>query len=510
MVIVSLSFIRPLLAAGPQLSQKSQRRFLSQAYTGIPQHIHEKISRRLDTDQNHPIGLACKFIREFFLDSQKNFNSLNNEFTYIPFSSDPISIRDNFDELQVPLNHVSREPCDNFYLSEDYVKGFKLQKEHKHCCILKDVKDGIYTQDVINRIDDAFNHSSHRLLPTHVTSHLPELLRRGIKKAIYSGQVFRRDAIDSKHFPVFHQLDGVMLFTKDDLEAIRLKSHMSNTMDDESVIISHLKETLEDLVLHLLRKVRKVEKGGSDVPMHTLQNGLHLSANNTCSKGFTQKDDGYMGDMQLNKKDIFKWDSNTTFPFTHPSLELYLKQDGEWIEVLGCGKLKDVIVANNFPSDKLIGSGGDFEGGWAFGIGLERLIMCLCKIGDIRQFWETDERFLKQYQGSYKHDIIPIFKPYSRNPPVCRDISFYINEASEEKKYFDENEFIGIFDELYRDYVEDVKLISSYVNPNTGKRSLCYRVTYRAMGENLTNALVNQLHEKALDRISGCFNIEIR
>lgn len=35
--------------------------------------------------------------------------------------------------------------------------------------------------------------------------------------------------------------------------------------------------------------------------------------------------------------------------------------------------------------------------GWAFGIGLERLAMCLYGVPDIRQFWSKDTGFLSQF-----------------------------------------------------------------------------------------------------------------
>lgn len=36
--------------------------------------------------------------------------------------------------------------------------------------------------------------------------------------------------------------------------------------------------------------------------------------------------------------------------------------------------------------------------GWAFGIGLERLAMCLYDIPDIRLFWSNDSGFLNQFK----------------------------------------------------------------------------------------------------------------
>ena len=41
-------------------------------------------------------------------------------------------------------------------------------------------------------------------------------------------------------------------------------------------------------------------------------------------------------------------------------------------------------------------------GGFAFGVGVERIAMLLFGIGDIRLFFENDLRFLRQFQGGQK------------------------------------------------------------------------------------------------------------
>ena len=54
---------------------------------------------------------------------------------------------------------------------------------------------------------------------------------------------------------------------------------------------------------------------------------------------------------------------------------------------------------------------------WAFGLGLERLAMVRFEIGDIRTFWSTDKRFLKQFRAG---DMSTKFKPYSKFPPCFK------------------------------------------------------------------------------------------
>lgn len=83
------------------------------------------------------------------------------------------------------------------------------------------------------------------------------------------------------------------------------------------------------------------------------------------------------------------------FPFTHPSWELEVFYNDKWLEVLGCGIIRHEILQKAGTSERI---------GWAFGLGLERLAMCLYSIPDIRLFWSTDSGFLNQFitQDVYK------------------------------------------------------------------------------------------------------------
>jgi len=78
------------------------------------------------------------------------------------------------------------------------------------------------------------------------------------------------------------------------------------------------------------------------------------------------------------------------FPFTEPSAEVLVKwNDGEWLEILGCGMV-DPNVLDNVGYDK------EFQG-FAWGVGIERLAMLRYKIDHIKNFYENDIRFLRQF-----------------------------------------------------------------------------------------------------------------
>lgn len=61
-----------------------------------------------------------------------------------------------------------------------------------------------------------------------------------------------------------------------------------------------------------------------------------------------------------------------------------------WIEILGCGMVHPHVL-------EVCGIDPNEYSGYAFGIGLERMVMGRFKIDDIRLFYENDVRFLHQF-----------------------------------------------------------------------------------------------------------------
>jgi phenylalanyl-tRNA synthetase alpha chain len=84
------------------------------------------------------------------------------------------------------------------------------------------------------------------------------------------------------------------------------------------------------------------------------------------------------------------------FPFTEPSAEVdiaWSKGDGSepgWLEILGCGMVHpNVLRACNVDPERYTG--------YAFGMGVERIAMLRYGITDLRQLFENDLQFLRQF-----------------------------------------------------------------------------------------------------------------
>lgn len=127
--------------------------------SNIPPSISEKVNRCLYKNENHPICIVKEKVFSYFSDLAK----IEIDNPYVP-------VEYNFDRLRVPKNHPSRSPTDTFY---------KNDKE---------------------------------VLRTHMTCYLYPMGRsesgRSQLKYITCGDVYRKDAIDATHYPVFHQIDA--------------------------------------------------------------------------------------------------------------------------------------------------------------------------------------------------------------------------------------------------------------------------------------------------------------
>jgi phenylalanyl-tRNA synthetase alpha chain len=85
------------------------------------------------------------------------------------------------------------------------------------------------------------------------------------------------------------------------------------------------------------------------------------------------------------------------FQFVEPGLEVDIRwrgkeetKEGRWLEVVGCGMVHPNVLRNG-------GVDPEKYRGFAFGFGVERLLMIKHAVPDLRSFYEGDVRFLRQF-----------------------------------------------------------------------------------------------------------------
>ncbi len=153
-------------------------------------------------------------------------------------------------------------------------------------------------------------------------------------KMIAPGKAYRSDAVDATHSPIFYQMEGLVV--------------------DKGITFADLKGTLE-----LFAKKMFGDKIKTKFRPHH-------------------------------------------FPFTEPSAEMdatcfvcggegcrVCKGEG-WIEILGCGMVHPDVLRNG-------GIDPEVYSGFAFGMGVDRMVMLKYGLDDIRQLYESDMRFLNQF-----------------------------------------------------------------------------------------------------------------
>ena len=296
-------------------------------------------------------------------------------------------------------------------------------------------------------------------LRTHTSAHQTQFLRAGVRRFLVFGDCYRRDEIDASHYPVFHQVEGVCVWPRKGAGGV------GSEEAEPSVewMVRDLQRVLEGLVDHLF---------GAATPRRWLDD---------------------------------------SFPFTSPSLQVEVQFQGRWMEVLGCGVIQPAICRH-------FQEGREEVAGWAFGLGLERLAMVLFDIPDIRLFWSDDRRFLDQFRREGAASALSVsspssaasfhaikFAPFSRYPPCPKDLSFWMPDS------FHENDLYAHIRAVAGDWVETVRLVGDeFVHPTTGRRSRCYRVTYRSMSHSLTNDEVNALHQRVREALQQAMHLQLR
>lgn len=203
----------------------------------------------------------------------------------------------NFEALNLPKGHASRDVQDTFFLHEN----------------------------------------EELLLRTHTSPGQIRSMERLKEPPIYvivPGRVYRRDASDPSHSPVFMQLEGLAV--------------------DEGLTVGDLKGTLTYMCQSLFGAERRIRMRPHNFsytePSYEFDSSCGICGGAGC------RTCGYDG----------------------------------WIEIGGCGMVHPAVLRNG-------GIDPDRYTGYAWGFGIERMALLKYNVPDLRAFYENDVRFLEQF-----------------------------------------------------------------------------------------------------------------
>jgi phenylalanyl-tRNA synthetase alpha chain len=202
----------------------------------------------------------------------------------------------NFGALNFPPHHPARDDWDTLYITEDL-----LLRTH--------------TSPVQIRVMEK---------------------RKPPIRIIIPGKVYRKEAPDPTHLPMFFQVEGLVV--------------------DLGITFAHLKGTLEYFLKALFYEKIKIRFRPSFFPFTEPSAEVDIGCTVCGGK----------------------------------SKECRVCGGGGWIEILGAGMVDPQVLKNvNIDPEKY--------SGFAFGLGVDRTAMFAYQISDMRSFYENDLRFIRQF-----------------------------------------------------------------------------------------------------------------
>lgn len=185
-------------------------------------------------------------------------------------------------------------------------------------------------------------------------------------------------------------------------------------------------------------------------------------------------------------------------PYTKQGIEVNAVLDDRDIEILECGLINDQILAN-------AGLDPEEYSGWALGMGLDRLVMTLKDIPDVRYLRSTNPKIAMQMKDLEKYHEV------SRQPAIQRDMSYSvpvgyveedINEDIREALGDKQNilESVEILSEAtYKDLPPKIQERLGIAND---QKNILVRIILRHLERTLENKEANQIYDDIYKKIN--------
>ena len=232
-----------------------------------------------------------------------------------------------------PLAQVEDEMCGIFRsMGFDIEEGPEVETDYYNFQALNTPEN-----DPARDSQDTFYITDNILLRSQTSSVQVHAMERAGKppiRVVSPGRVYRSDAVDATHSPMFHQLEGLVV--------------------DKDITMGDLKGTLETFARRMFGNDTKIRFRPHHFPFTEPSAEIDISCFMCGGKGCK-----------------------------------VCKGEG-WIEILGAGMVHPNVL-------RCSGIDPDVYSGFAFGMGIERIAMKKYSIDDMRLLYENDLRFLRQF-----------------------------------------------------------------------------------------------------------------
>jgi phenylalanyl-tRNA synthetase alpha chain len=182
--------------------------------------------------------------------------------------------------------------------------------------------------------------------------------------------------------------------------------------------------------------------------------------------------------------------NETVHPYTINGLEVEVQFNEGWVEVLECGEIHPRLLnESHLPSQQW--------SGLAMGIGLDRLVMLIKQMDDIRLLRSSDARIARQML------TLDPYEPVSNQPATSRDMSICVTDPDMELLGDRIRDVLG----ERSDWIENVELlqVSDYVSVpekarerlgmSPGQKNLLIRVTLRSLDRSISKDDANCVYD---------------
>lgn len=344
----------------------------------------------LTEDKKHVIGMLYERILEYMRDCHPNSKVM------VVRSNPIVSVEDNYDNLLIPKDNISRSSTYTQYIDEN------------------------------------------RILRTHTSAHIPKVLKELAMRRDWNdvvilipGLAYRRDVTDKTHLGEIHMLE-----------------------------------------MWRVSKARKIRK-------RDLLDAM---------KG--------LGDVAAPG-----WSLrivNSPHPYTEQGIEMNAVRGNRDIEIGEAGLINDQILKNAGLDPRVYS-------GWASGMGLDRLVMTLKGIPDVRYLRSANPAIAKQMHG------LDPYREVSSQPAIRRDLSYSVPKQYVEEDIHQEirdamGDQVGILESveiLNETPRQDLpSLIRERLGISSSQKNILVRISLRHLERTLTKKQANGVYEEIYSKVN--------